>query len=150
MENFVNEHFMMLIKTTHEYNPEDYSDQVVSEITQTSFHDMKGVDETKTELFTVRQNKVESTQDFFRPLYERETTFYSVEQEADHKPFYRIPGTDYTVIMQMTFLMDLDVIEYSRTIYSILDFLGDVGGFSDAIFYLGGLLIWIIQGNKFA
>ena len=46
--------------------------------------------------------------------------------------------------------MNLDVIEYSRTIYSILDFLGDVGGFSDAMFYLGGLVLWIIQGNRFA
>ena len=37
---------------------------------------------------------------------------------------------------------------HARTIYTALDFLGDVGGFSDAMSYIGGTLLWMLQGER--
>ena len=41
--------------------------------------------------------------------------------------------------------MSLDLIEHERAIYTIFDLLGDIGGLSDILFKLGGILVWIIS-----
>ena len=40
--------------------------------------------------------------------------------------------------------MNQDETQYSRTIYTALDFLGDVGGLVDALRYIAYLLIWAL------
>ena len=45
------------------------------------------------------------------------------------------------------FVLHSDVNVYARTIYSSLDFLGDVGGLSDAIRAIGTILIWMFESQ---
>ena len=44
--------------------------------------------------------------------------------------------------------MSTDEHTISRTIYTSLDFLGDVGGLIDALNIIGSLLIWLSHGNN--
>ena len=48
---------------------------------------------------------------------------------------------------QYAVVMHEDVVHRSRTVYSSLDFLGDIGGLSDALQYIGQILIWLLQGS---
>ena len=45
----------------------------------------------------------------------------------------------------IVFFLSSDITEYKRTIYGPLDFLGDVGGLSDALIYIGSFLVSITQ-----
>ena len=42
-----------------------------------------------------------------------------------------------TVLARVDFLMSLDAVSHKRKIYSPLDYLGDVGGLSDALWVIG-------------
>ena len=44
--------------------------------------------------------------------------------------------------------MGPDVVYHSRSIYTPLDFIGDVGGFTDAILYIGTLFMWLITSDR--
>ena len=44
--------------------------------------------------------------------------------------------------------MNLDVKQYSRSIYTALDLLGDVGGLLDALKSIGAVFLWTIQGER--
>ena len=44
-------------------------------------------------------------------------------------------------LLQYQIMMHPDVIKHTRSIYTILDFLGDVGGLSDALKILGGIAV---------
>ena len=43
--------------------------------------------------------------------------------------------------------MSQDETQYFRTIYTALDFLGDVGGLVDALRYIAYLFIWVLQAD---
>ena len=54
--------------------------------------------------------------------------------------------------LQFEFKHSRNIIEHKREIYGILDFLGDVGGLSDALFPVGSILISLLHlftGNQF-
>ena len=48
-------------------------------------------------------------------------------------------------IMNFAFQMSLDTKQYSRSVYSILDFLGDVGGLLSILLPIGGAFIALID-----
>ena len=64
------------------------------------------------------------------------------------RPYGILGDIEDDLIAQFYVALHSDVKYKSRTIYSALDFLGDVGGFSDAIQYIGSILIWLLQGES--
>ena len=60
------------------------------------------------------------------------------------------PATGDT-LLTVQILLERDVVHYKRSIYSTLDFLGDLGGLYDALLVLGYVMIFlfkIIVGNE--
>ena len=51
--------------------------------------------------------------------------------------------------ISITFEFDLDLIVIDRQVYSILDWLGDVGGLGEALFLLCGGILMISQFGQF-
>ena len=49
------------------------------------------------------------------------------------------------VHIQITIEFDLDLTVIDRQVYSVLDWLGDTGGLGEALFFLGGALLVILQ-----
>ena len=47
--------------------------------------------------------------------------------------------------MNFAFQMSLDTKQYTRSVYSILDFLGDVGGLLSILLPIGGALIALLD-----
>ena len=45
-------------------------------------------------------------------------------------------------------MLESDVEYHSRSIYSPLDFIGDIGGFSDAVGYIGALVMWLTKSKS--
>ena len=45
-------------------------------------------------------------------------------------------------------MMNLDQLNLSRTVYNILDLLGDIGGCLDALVSSGTFLVWLIAGKS--
>ena len=66
-------------------------------------------------------------------------------QETKKRP-YEFPDN---VHIQVTFEFDLDLTVIDRQVYSILDFLGDIGGLGEALFFLGGALLVLLQYGQF-
>ena len=53
-------------------------------------------------------------------------------------------------LLNIQFSFNLNLMEHYREIYGPLDFLGDLGGFSDALFGIGYILVslfYFIDGN---
>ena len=48
-------------------------------------------------------------------------------------------------LLEVIFYRNLSVTKYTRVIYGPLDYLGDVGGLSDALTGIGSLLIFLIR-----
>ena len=58
------------------------------------------------------------------------------------------PNFGPSVIGVVTFSASNDVLNYSRAIYNTLDFLGDIGGLSDALKLIASFLVSVFaQGN---
>ena len=67
-------------------------------------------------------------------ITEDERVFYEVSEETSEFTIIIMEGRDqYSVYDQFYFEMNTDVSIHSRSIYSSLDFLGDIGGLSDAL-----------------
>ena len=45
-------------------------------------------------------------------------------------------------------MMSLDELTHTRTVYNLLDYLGDIGGCLDALKYIGAFLVWILSGDS--
>ena len=52
-----------------------------------------------------------------------------------------IDGWDENGIGAFTFMMSMDTKQYNRSVYSILDFFGDVGGLLSILIPIGGAFI---------
>ena len=53
------------------------------------------------------------------------------------------------VHVQVTFELDLNLTVIDRAVYSFLDWLGDLGGFGEALFYMGTFLMFILNYGQF-
>ena len=54
-------------------------------------------------------------------------------------------GWEPESIMNFAFTMSLDTKQYNRSVYSILDFLGDVGGLLSILLPIGGAIIAMLD-----
>ena len=54
-------------------------------------------------------------------------------------------GWDDNSIAALVFYMSLDTKQYTRSVYSILDFLGDVGGLLSILLPIGGAFISLLD-----
>ena len=54
-------------------------------------------------------------------------------------------GWEPESIMNFAFTMSLDTKQYNRSVYSILDFLGDVGGLLSILLPIGGAIIALLD-----
>ena len=44
--------------------------------------------------------------------------------------------------------MSLNEHTYTRSVYTSLDFLGDIGGLADALRWIGAMQMWLISGDN--
>ena len=51
--------------------------------------------------------------------------------------------------MQVTYEFDLDLYRVDRDVYSILDWIGDVGGLREGLFILFSIIFGFLNFNKF-
>ena len=71
---------------------------------------------------------------------------YPIEFTTLPESFEKLQGTTrFDGIMSIQFYYSLDFVEHHRQIYSPLDFLGDVGGLTDALFPIGALVVSLFQ-----
>ena len=71
---------------------------------------------------------------------------YPIEFTTLPESFEKLQGTTrFDGIMSIQFYYSLDFVEHKRQIYSPLDFLGDVGGLTDALFPIGALVVSLLQ-----
>ena len=62
----------------------------------------------------------------------------------------KLVNQEFEGLLNIQFSFKLDLMEHYREIYGPLDFLGDLGGFSDALFSIGSILVFLlyfITGN---
>ena len=101
---------------------------------------------------------VKSTDNRIQTMYIRQSYLESEERylgdgffprQADW--FEMIEGEKYNdgwepeSIMNFAFTMSLDTKQYNRSVYSILDFLGDVGGLLSILLPIGGAIIALLD-----
>ena len=67
-----------------------------------------------------------------------EQSFYSSHYTFDQPAFY--PGT----IFGLSIIQNPDITYYERSIYHMLDFLGDIGGLSDALYIIAAVFTGLI------
>ena len=63
-------------------------------------------------------------------------------------PAFYNEGPLSDLVMQFRFMMSLDELTHTRTVYNLLDYLGDIGGCLDALKYIGAFLVWILNGDR--
>ena len=71
-----------------------------------------------------------------------ENIFHITEVKKRPYEFYN------NIHVSVTYEFDLDLTFIDRKVYSILDFLGDVGGLGQALFFMGSFFLAILQYNK--
>ena len=97
-----------------------------------------------------QQHKIESDESFvnFGLSDPTEYIFYSLEDA--YKPKTRSKYTEPSFVFGYRFGISPDLIKRTRSIYTVLDWLGDVGGLTDALIYIGKALMMIFPGGSFA
>ena len=93
----------------------------------------------------LQKNNLSSVDSFLSPEPDDDRSFFSIREDANDGPVVGEIKED--LLAQFAVVMHEDVVYKSRTVYSILDFLGDIGGLSDALQYIGQILIWLLQGS---
>ena len=84
----------------------------------------------------------------FTGLMTNEETFYNVEYENT-----KYAGLDFSSAKgtknycKLVFQTSGDATQYYRTIYTALDYLGDVGGLIDALKYIAYVFLWVFQAD---
>ena len=68
----------------------------------------------------------------------KKSTFFSVERDSnENQPFIK------NMIFSFMFSMNMDAITHNRSIYTLWDVFGDVGGLFDGLIGIGHVLIFI-------
>ena len=82
-------------------------------------------------------------------IFTEEQTFYTSSTEIQTQT--EVKRLDSLGLIQIEFFLNRDIRQHKRVIYGPLEFLGDVGGLSDALTAIGSALISIFQyftGNR--
>ena len=87
----------------------------------------------------------ESLYNFFDPGYE--ATFYSLFEVQANQPFQL--STKENTIKTVEFLAHSHTKIYQRSVYSLLDFIGDVGGLFDGLKMIGQNLLFPFTSFNF-
>ena len=93
----------------------------------------------------LQKNELSSVDSFLKNEADDDRSFFSIIEQTNNGPL--IEGSNENLLAQFAVVIHEDVVYKSRTVYSILDFLGDIGGLSDALQYIGQILIWLLQGS---
>ena len=86
---------------------------------------------------------------------EAEDKFYNLGLFSDTQTFFTLPTSMIksafelppwlTRFASIQFNLSREIKENKRTIYGILDFLGDIGGLSDALYLIGSALVNFLE-----
>lgn len=91
-------------------------------------------------VLSLQQNQVESEESFMGIGISEPTeyTFYTLIDAVSPKSFsYSDPFNQNLLVAGYQIGVSPDQISYSRTIYTFLEWLGDIGGLTDALIYIG-------------
>ena len=105
---------------------------------------LEGVHLAKT--YVIQKVEVTSTQNFFVDLFPKVYSLYTMGQ-GDNLPTWHKDLNNVDIAMQFRFLMSTDIVYRNRSVYNLLDLLGDVGGCLDALKYVGMFLVWLLSGD---
>ena len=67
-----------------------------------------------------------------------ERTFYTVELNSEYK-------VEQDALINIYFVLSPDIQHYERSIYTYLDFLGDVGGLDDALTIIAQIILFLVS-----
>ena len=95
---------------------------------------------------SIQQNVLNSEERFWSlGFWEKTKIFWKINEDTTSKPF--APN----IVCSWWFNLSLDVVNHSRTIYGIFDFLGDVGGLLDLFRLFAEIIIalfaWLVGSN---
>ena len=92
-------------------------------------------------VYNIRQSFLESEERYLGDgFFPREAEWFELFDDEDYNDGWRNDK-----IASFTFQMSFDTKQYTRSVYSILDFLGDVGGLLSILLPIGGALISLLD-----
>jgi len=92
----------------------------------------------------IQRNSV-TTHDSFLNFGQSQTFDYYSIKEVKKEP---IVDKEKSSVFNILYTTNLDQGQYERTIYSLLNLLGDVGGFQSVIWAIGFYLTWFIASDS--
>ena len=129
------------IYNSAEYLPMSYGDESIRYGVTQEF-----VNINSTKSYRLTKHNLESENDFIGfGMNTQDVEFFDVSFHHD------MPPATGDTLLTVQILLERDVVHYKRSIYSTLDFLGDLGGLYDALLVLGYVMIFlfkIIVGNE--
>ena len=93
------------------------------------------------------KSSIESQESFIELGFSepQEYEFYSMQPSSISALYPKgLPG----LVVGQTYLVSPDIIVYQRTIFTFLDFLGDVGGLLDGLKLIGAPLVGLIYASS--
>ena len=127
------------------YDREEYEGESIKKYSYTTPIPLQIQRPALAKTFVVQKVNVEYTDNLFVDLFSKSKSFFEIREEREF-PAYTDNQKD--LVMQLRYMMSLDELTHSRTVYNLLDYLGDVGGCLDALIYLGTFLVWILTGDS--
>lgn len=129
---------MALINTI--IDMDDYDTPIKSIIDDGLYWDLVSGFNKKTDIF-IRQNKAEFEDNFIQIGVPKEKEFYQMANTVDYFERESSEGEVLALYFRYDKISDI----YSRQIYSVGTFLGEIGGFFEAALLIGSLLISIFS-----
>ena len=122
------------------YQTENYSDKVLDRHMYDRAWPVKSTD-NRIQTMYIRQSYLESEERYLGDgFFPRQADWFEMIEGEKYND-----GWEPESIMNFAFTMSLDTKQYNRSVYSILDFLGDVGGLLSILLPIGGALIALLD-----
>jgi len=122
-----------------------YTEDAITDSSTLWIETLKNEKAESSRVLMLQKNNLSSVDSFLSPEADDDRSFFTIIEDANDGPVVGEIKED--LLAQFAVVMHEDVVYKSRTVYSILDFLGDIGGLSDALQYIGQILIWLLQGS---
>ena len=145
IEKFVEDLYLIFFLRTQYYNSTNYDGNVINAKLKYFIHRITIDPNTFAHgHLKITEESLESDDKLYSlGIFSESSTFHTVQEDLLMKPQSKAPGSDK--LLEIDFTTSPERREHVRVIYGPLDFLGDVGGLSDALFGIGSILITLIQ-----
>ena len=123
------------------YQTEKYTDEVLYKYVHAKNYPISSTNINWLQTIFLRQSFLESEERYLGDgFFPRKAEWIEFYEDAIYND-----GWSPDSIMNLSFLMSMDTKQYSRSVYSVLDFLGDVGGLLSILLPIGGAFIALLD-----